>query len=104
MKVLVLGSGGREHALVWKLRASQRVTKLYCAPGNGGMEDDAECAAVDLRSLQSMVALAERVENFWADAGSGTAGIEQEFCQTVHAAASDSDRALRHLRLSGRSS
>src|SRR5258706_8008875 len=61
MKVLVLGSGGREHALVWKLRASPRVTELYCAPGNGGMEEDAECAAVDLRSLGSMVALAERL-------------------------------------------
>jgi len=62
MKVLVLGSGGREHALVWKLRASPRVTKLYCAPGNGGMEEDAECAAVDLRSLESMVALAQRLQ------------------------------------------
>jgi phosphoribosylamine--glycine ligase len=61
MKVLVLGSGGREHALAWKLRASPRVTKLYCAPGNGGIEEDAECAAVDLRSLESMVALAERL-------------------------------------------
>jgi len=61
MKVLVLGSGGREHALVWKLRASPRVTKLYCAPGNGGMEEDAECAAVDLRSLESMVALVQRL-------------------------------------------
>jgi phosphoribosylamine--glycine ligase len=46
---------------MWKLRASPRVTKLYCAPGNGGMEEDAECAAVDLRSLESMVALAERL-------------------------------------------
>jgi phosphoribosylamine--glycine ligase len=62
MKVLVLGSGGREHALVWKLRASPRVTKLYCAPGNGGIEEDAECAAVDLRSLESMVGLAERLQ------------------------------------------
>jgi phosphoribosylamine---glycine ligase len=61
MKVLVLGSGGREHALVWKLRASPRVTELYCAPGNGGMEEDAACAAVDLRSLDSMVGLAERL-------------------------------------------
>ena len=61
MKVLVLGSGGREHALTWKLRASPRLTELYCAPGNGGIEEDAECAAVDLRSLESMVALAERL-------------------------------------------
>ena len=62
MKVLVLGSGGREHALVWKLRQSPRLTKLYCAPGNGGICQDAECAAVDLKSLDSMVALANRLQ------------------------------------------
>ncbi len=61
MKVLVLGSGGREHALVWKLRQSARVEKLYCAPGNGGIADEAECLAVDLKSLDSMVALGERL-------------------------------------------
>ena len=36
MKVLVIGSGGREHALCWKIAESQRVSKVYCAPGNGG--------------------------------------------------------------------
>jgi phosphoribosylamine---glycine ligase len=61
MKVLVLGSGGREHALVWKLRQSSRISKLYCAPGNGGIADEAECLAVDLKSLDSMVALGERL-------------------------------------------
>lgn len=61
MKVLILGSGGREHALVWKLRQSARVAKLYCAPGNGGIADEAECLAVDLKSLDSMVALGERL-------------------------------------------
>src|SRR5271163_1501053 len=61
MKVLVLGNGGREHALVWKLRESPRVSKLYCAPGNGGIADDAECLPVDLKSLDSMVALGEQV-------------------------------------------
>jgi phosphoribosylamine--glycine ligase len=61
MKVLVLGNGGREHALVWKLRQSARVSKLYCAPGNGGIADEAECLPVDLKSLDSMVALGERV-------------------------------------------
>jgi phosphoribosylamine--glycine ligase len=61
MKVLVLGSGGREHALVWKLRQSARVSKLYCAPGNGGVADEAECLPVDLKSLDSIAALGERL-------------------------------------------
>ena len=62
MKVLVLGGGGREHALVWKLRQSPRVSKLYCAPGNGGIADEAECLPVDLKSLASMAALGERLQ------------------------------------------
>jgi phosphoribosylamine--glycine ligase len=61
MKVLVLGNGGREHALVWKLRQSARVSKLYCAPGNGGIADEAECLPVDLKSLESVIALGERL-------------------------------------------
>jgi phosphoribosylamine---glycine ligase len=62
MKVLVLGSGGREHALVWKLRQSPRISQLYCAPGNGGIADDAECVAADLKSLDSIVTLAARLQ------------------------------------------
>jgi phosphoribosylamine---glycine ligase len=61
MKVLVLGNGGREHALVWKLRQSARVSKLYCAPGNGGIADEAECLPVDLKTLASIVALGNEV-------------------------------------------
>jgi len=61
MRILVLGSGGREHALVWKLRQSPRVTKIYCAPGNGGIAADAECVAVDIKSLDSMVVLANQI-------------------------------------------
>ncbi|MFZ1156993.1 MAG: phosphoribosylamine--glycine ligase [Candidatus Sulfotelmatobacter sp.] len=62
MKVLVLGSGGREHALVWKLRQSARVSQLYCAQGNGGIGDEAECLPADLKSLESMTALAAKVQ------------------------------------------
>jgi phosphoribosylamine--glycine ligase len=62
MKVLVLGSGGREHALVWKLRQSPRVSKVYCATGNGGISADAECLPVDLKSLDSITALAARLQ------------------------------------------
>src|SRR5580704_5194878 len=61
MKVLVFGSGGREHALVWKLRQSSRVSRLYCAPGNGGITDEAECLPVNLKSLDSIVGLGLQV-------------------------------------------
>ena len=43
MNVLVVSSGGREHAIIWKIAQSSRVSKLYCAPGNGGISDLAEC-------------------------------------------------------------
>src|SRR5579872_82459 len=62
MKVLVLGGGGREHALVWKLKQSPRISRLYCAPGNGGITDDAECLPADLKSLYSIVALATHLQ------------------------------------------
>ena len=61
MKVLVIGGGGREHALVWKLAQSPRITKLYCAPGNGGIALDAECVPADVKNLDSLVALATKL-------------------------------------------
>src|SRR5437588_6181972 len=62
MKVLVIGGGGREHALVWKLAQSPRITKLYCAPGNGGIALDAECVPADVKNLDSLVALATKLQ------------------------------------------
>jgi phosphoribosylamine---glycine ligase len=59
MKVLILGSGGREHALAWAVKRSPRVTEIVCAPGNGGMAQIARCVPVDLKSLVAMVRLAE---------------------------------------------
>jgi phosphoribosylamine--glycine ligase len=61
MKVLVIGSGGREHALVWKLRQSPRVSQVYCAPGNGGIAEEAVCVAADVKSVESLVAVAEQI-------------------------------------------
>ena len=61
MKVLVLGSGGREHALVWKLRQSPRIKKLYCAPGNGGIAAEAECLPVDVKNLDALLQLASQI-------------------------------------------
>ncbi len=62
MKVLVIGSGGREHALVWKLRQSPRVRQVFCAPGNGGICAEAECLAADVRSVESLLEVANRVQ------------------------------------------
>ncbi|MGB0065843.1 MAG: phosphoribosylamine--glycine ligase [Terracidiphilus sp.] len=59
MKVLILGSGGREHALAWAVARSPRVTEIVCAPGNGGMARMARCIPVDLKDLDTMVRMAE---------------------------------------------
>jgi phosphoribosylamine--glycine ligase len=56
---LILGSGGREHALAWAVARSARVTEVVCAPGNGGIAQIARCAPVDLKDLAAMIRLAE---------------------------------------------
>jgi len=61
MKLLVIGGGGREHALVWKLKQSPLVEKIWCTPGNGGIEADAECLPADPADVAALVALAERL-------------------------------------------
>jgi phosphoribosylamine---glycine ligase len=61
MKILVIGSGGREHALVWKLAQSPRVEHIWCASGNAGIAQEAECVAADPGDVPGIVALAERL-------------------------------------------
>lgn len=60
MKVLVIGSGGREHALVWKIAQSPKVKKLFCAPGNAGIAELAECAPIPAGSIQTLLDFARR--------------------------------------------
>ncbi len=62
VKILVIGSGGREHALIWKLRQSPIVEKIWCAPGNGGIAADAECIPVAAGDVDGLVELAERLK------------------------------------------
>jgi phosphoribosylamine---glycine ligase len=59
MKVLILGSGGREHALAWAVARSARVSEIVCAPGNGGMAQIAHCIPLNLKDVGAMVRLAE---------------------------------------------
>lgn len=58
MKILVIGSGGREHALVWKISQSPKVDKIYCAPGNAGIAGLAECVAIGAENLDELLAFA----------------------------------------------
>ena len=59
LKILVLGSGGREHALCWKIAQSPLLEKLYCAPGNGGIESVADCVTLDIESPDTVLKFAK---------------------------------------------
>jgi len=59
MNILILGSGGREHALAWKIAASPLTTRLYCAPGNAGIAREAECVALDIGDHAAVIAFAK---------------------------------------------
>ena len=56
MKILLLGAGGREHALAWKIAASPLTAKLWCAPGNAGIAREAECVAIDIADHAAVIA------------------------------------------------
>src|SRR5436305_13920783 len=55
MRVLVVGSGGREHALAWAISASPLVDRLFCAPGNAGIAEEAECIAIGATDIRGLV-------------------------------------------------
>lgn len=61
MKVLVVGGGGREHAIIWKLAQSPKVDKIYCAPGNAGIAEQAECVNVSAEDIPGIVSLADQI-------------------------------------------
>lgn len=61
MKILIIGGGGREHAIAWKLRQSARVEKIWCAPGNGGISRDAECVALNVGDVKAAADLAMKL-------------------------------------------
>ena len=58
MKILVVGGGGREHTICWKLAQSSKVEKIYCAPGNAGIRNVAECVDIQAENLDEIAAFA----------------------------------------------
>ncbi|MBQ6569255.1 MAG: phosphoribosylamine--glycine ligase, partial [Clostridia bacterium] len=62
MNILMVGGGGREHALIKKLKESARAPKIFCAPGNGGIAADAQIFPVSATDLDGMVELAKKIE------------------------------------------
>ena len=62
MKILIVGGGGREHAIAWKLAKSPKVEKLYCAPGNAGIAEVAECVNIGVMEFDKLVAFAKEHE------------------------------------------
>ncbi len=61
MKILIIGGGGREHAIAWKLRQSTRVEKIWCAPGNGGILREAECVQLNVGDVKAAADLAAKL-------------------------------------------
>jgi len=59
MKILVVGGGGREHAIIWKLSQSKQVEKIYCAPGNAGIAKIAECVDIGVMEFDKLIAFAK---------------------------------------------
>jgi len=62
MKILIVGGGGREHAIAWKLAKSSKVEKMYCAPGNAGIAEVAECVNIGVMEFDKLVAFAKEHE------------------------------------------
>src|SRR6185436_19683767 len=62
MKILVVGNGGREHALVWKIRQSPLVTEVYCAPGNAGIAALADCVPIEGSSIVELADFAQTIK------------------------------------------
>src|ERR1022692_4534119 len=82
MKILVIGGGGREHAMVWKLAQSASVENVWCAPGNGGIAKDAECVPLDVKDVKAAADLAARLGGDLTIVGAEmplVLGIDDEF-------------------------
>jgi len=98
MHILLLGSGGREHALAWKIAASPLVTKLWCAPGNAGIAREAECVALDIADHGYVMENGRIVLEGPADALRQNSDIKEFYLGLNEAGARKSYRDLKHYK------
>ena len=68
MKILILGGGGREHALAWAINQNPKCTSLLCAPGNAGIAEIAECVPLDIEDGEAVTAFAKAPRPRWPQA------------------------------------
>ena len=95
MKLLLLGSGGREHALAWKIAQSPKIEKLYIAPGNAGTSEVGENVAIkadDFAAIKEFVV--KNDINMVVVGPEDRTGRKQRICKRIHAASSHSDCRL----------
>jgi phosphoribosylamine---glycine ligase len=98
MKILVIGSGGREHALAWKLRESPRMEEIYCAPGNAGITQEADCLPLDMTNPAAVLDLANTLKADLTVVGPEAplvAGVVDEFSRAGRAIIGPSKAASR---------
>jgi phosphoribosylamine---glycine ligase len=98
MKLLILGGGGREHAIAWKCKQSAEVEKIWCAPGNGGVSLDAECVTLDISDPVASVDLARKLEVDLTIVGPEmplVAGVADEFARRGLTVLGPSQKAAR---------
>jgi phosphoribosylamine--glycine ligase len=98
MKILVIGSGGREHALAWKLRQSPHTDRIFCAPGNAGTAEIAENVAIAATYLEALVRFAKENRIDLAVVGpddplaAGIVDLFEGFCKGIDVYAENSHR------------
>ncbi len=98
MKILIIGSGGREHALTWKLRESALMEEIYCAPGNAGIAQEAECRPVDVSNPAQILELANEIQADLTVVGPEAplvAGVVDEFKRAGRAIVGPTQAAAR---------
>ena len=104
MRVLVIGGGGREHALVWKISQSPKVTEVFCAPGNAGTATIANNVPIAADQIDQLLEFAQENEigltmtaDFWSECPRRRAGREQSVLQKYHGKIQPAHSGIRNI-------